>query len=427
MPSAGARDAALKSLMAFRRSGAWPDLQLKKLCDSLSSEDAALAAALTYGTLQNVLLIDFTLQSISTIPLKKVMPQVLDALRLGVFQLLWLDRIPDSAAVNETVKQVKKQGGPRAGGYANALLRRLIALRDEDRLPQPQGKQRLSLLYSHPQWFVQAMLDRLGEDGCEALLRANNTPAGITLRVNTLKTDTDSLKSRLASEGISCSPLPGLRDALWTESLGNPSALDSFRQGLFYIQDAASQMCVHALNPTPGARVIDMCAAPGGKTLLCAQLMKNQGSILAMDIHPHKVELIEKNAVRYGVDIIRTAVADASKPQEQLRESADFVLCDVPCSGMGIIRKKPDIRFKKQEDVLHLPELQSAILHTAAGYVKPGGRLLYSTCTVLQAENEEVVRAFLADTPGWELAEMRTFWPHVDNTDGFFTARLERL
>lgn len=146
-----------------------------------------------------------------------------------------------------------------------------------------------------------------------------------------------------------------------------------------------------------------------------------------MDIHPHKVELIEKNAVRYGVDIIRTAVADASKPQEQLRESADFVLCDVPCSGMGIIRKKPDIRFKKQEDVLHLPELQSAILHTAAGYVKPGGRLLYSTCTVLQAENEEVVRAFLADTPGWELAEMRTFWPHVDNTDGFFTARLERL
>ncbi len=426
---AGARETALQGLIAFRRSGAWPDLQLKKLSEGLSGEDAALAAAITYGTLQNRALIDFTLAHISSIPLKKVMPQVLDALRLGAFQLLFLDRVPDSAAVNETVKLVKKYGGSRAGGYANAVLRKLIALRDVDKLPQPGGTppERLSVQYSHPLWFVRAMLERLGESGCEALLRANNQPAKATLRVNTLKTSAAELTARLDEYGIPCRPTKGLDDALETEHLGNPAALPAFQEGLFYIQDAASQLCVHELAPAPGSFVIDMCAAPGGKTLLCAQLMKNRGRILAMDIHPHKAELIEKNAARYGVDIIQAVAADASKPVKALRESAGFVLCDVPCSGMGIVRKKPDIRFKKPEEIAGLPAIQGAILRTAAGYVKPGGRLVYSTCTVLQQENEDVIETFLQSAPEWKMESEKTLWPHIDGTDGFFIARLARM
>lgn len=425
---AGARDAALQCLIAFRRSGAWPDLQLKRLSGGLSAEDAALTTALIYGTLQNRLLIDFYLQSISSMPLKKAMPQVLDALRLGAFQVLFLDRVPDNAAVDETVKLAKKAGGPRAGGYANAVLRRLIVLRDEGSLPQPAGTaaERLSIRYSHPIWFVQAMLERLGEDGCEALLRADNAPAKTTLRVNTLKTSPCALISLLEEQGVSCRPVDGLANALETEHLGNPERLDAFQNGLFYIQDVAAQRCVAALAPAPGSFVIDMCAAPGGKTLLCAQLMENRGRILAMDIHPHKAELIEKNADKYGVNIIRAVAADASKPVEQLRESADCVLCDVPCSGLGVIRKKPDIRFKDPADAAQLPALQSAILRTAAGYVKPGGRLVYSTCTLLRQENEEVVERFLQSSPEWKAESMQTLWPHIDGTDGFFIARLSR-
>lgn len=426
---AGARETALQGLIAFRRSGAWPDLQLKKLSEGLSGEDVALAAALTYGTLQNRAFIDFLLAYVSSMPLKKVMPQVLDALRLGVFQLLFLDRVPDSAAVNETVKLVKRHGGPRVGSYANAVLRRLIALRDADKLPQPGGApaERLSVQYSHPLWFVQAMLDRLGESGCEALLRANNQPAKATLRVNTLKISAAELAAQLEEYGIPCRPIKGVDNALEADNLGNPAALPAFQDGLFYIQDAASQLCVHELAPVPGSFVIDMCAAPGGKTLLCAQLMKNQGRILAMDIHPHKAELIEKNAARYGASIIQAVAADASKPVEALRESADFVLCDVPCSGLGIIRKKPDIRFKKPEEIAGLPAIQGAILRTAAGYVKPGGRLVYSTCTVLRQENEDVIEAFLQDSPEWTVENEKTLWPHIDGTDGFFIARLTRI
>ncbi len=427
---AGARETALQGLIAFRRQGAWPDLLMKKTAQDLRREDAALASVLLYGTLQNLSLLDFYLQSVSSMPMKKVMPQVLDALRLGAYQLLMLDRIPDSAAVNETVKLVKKQGGARAGGYANAVLHKLISLRDQNALPPVTGhtpQHRLATQYSHPLWFVEEMWARLGPEGCEALLAANNQPVSrITLRVNTLKTTAEGLISALKREGVDAAPAEGLPDALETAGLGNPAALDSFQKGLFYVQDAASQLCVAALDPQPGTTVIDMCAAPGGKTLLCAQRMRNQGSIVAIDIHPHKAKLIEENAARYGADIIQTVTADASHRINRLCASADSVLCDVPCSGFGILRKKPDIRFKKKKDLQSLSEIQKDLLMTAAHYVRPGGRLVYSTCTVRQAENEDVVRHLLAQRADYQLLQMKTMWPHIDGTDGFFYAQIQR-
>ena len=427
---AGARETALQGLIAFRRQGAWPDLLMKKAAQELRREDAALAAALLYGTLQNLALLDFYLQSVSSMPLKKVMPQVLDALRLGAYQLLFLDRVPDSAAVNETVKLVKKQAGARAGGFANAVLRKLISLREQNALPAVTGKtpqERLSIQYSHPLWFVEEMWQRLGPQGCEALLAANNQPVGrTTLRVNTLKTTAEELTAILRREGVDAVPAEGLPNALETAHLGNPAALDSFQKGLFYVQDAASQRCVAALDPQPGASVIDMCAAPGGKTLLCAQLMRNQGSIVAIDVHPHKTKIIEENAARYGADIIQTVTADASHAISRLCKSADYVLCDAPCSGLGVIRKKPDIRFKKREELDGLPAIQAALLTTAAQYVKPGGRLVYSTCTVRREENEDVVGRLLAQNPDCQLEQMVTLWPHIDGTDGFFYARMQR-
>lgn len=433
-----ARELSLRALIQFRRHGAWPDLFLKQegAKQQLSREEMGLATALTYGTLQNLARLDFYLSVYSSMPLRKLMPQVLDAMRIGAYQLVFLDRVPQSAAVNETVSLVKKQANPRAAGFANAVLRKLAA--NLDALPEPQGSgaERLSVQYSHPLWFVQRMCETLGETQAEELLRANNEPPAAVLRVNTLKSDVAQAMALLARDGIETAPHPYLPHALVARSLAGIGEAEALKSGQIAVQDAASQLCVHALAPCAGEFVLDLCAAPGGKTILAAQLMGNTGTILACDIHPHKTDLIESNAARYGAEIVQTVCADASKPRDVLFGRADAVICDVPCSGLGIIRKKPDVRFKKEEDIAQLPALQSRILDTAALYLKPGGRLVYSTCTVLPQENEQVVLAFLASHPQFSLEPFelpgigktdgqKTLYPHRDGTDGFFMARLK--
>ncbi|ODU56479.1 MAG: 16S rRNA (cytosine(967)-C(5))-methyltransferase [Clostridium sp. SCN 57-10] len=433
-----ARELSLRALIQFRRYGAWPDLFLKQegAKQSLPREELGLATALTYGTLQNLALLDFYLSAYSSMPLRKLMPQVLDAMRIGAYQLVFFDRVPHSAAVNETVSLVKKHANPRAAGFANAVLRKLAA--NLDALPEPQGEacERLSVRYSHPLWFVQRMHAVLGEEKTELLLRANNENPPAVLRVNTLKADAGQAMEMLEHDGIETELHPYLPDALIARSLAGLGESEALRSGVAAVQDAASQLCVHALAPQSGEFALDMCAAPGGKTVLAAQLMGNRGTIIACDIHPHKADLIEKNAGRCGVEIVQTVCADASKPRDVLFGRADAIICDVPCSGMGIIRKKPDVRFKKEEELAALPALQYSILDTAARYLKPGGRLVYSTCTVLPEENEQVVQAFLERNPRFSLEPfalpgigqtcgMKTLYPHRDGTDGFFMARLK--
>ena len=428
------RELALQALIRFRRDGAWPDLYLKKEGEGLAANEMALASALTYGVLEQRALLDFYLQSFSKMPLKKIMPQVLDAMRIAAYQLVFLQRIPVSAAINESIKLVKKQANPRAASFANGVLRSLS--RSLEALPEPNFpdlSETLSVRYSHPKWLVDRLIKQIGGEACEAFLKENNQQPPVVLRVNTLKTSADALLSLLPNVNLH----PYLPDALICESVRDYLRTDAFREGLFSVQDSASQLCVHALQPQPGETLLDLCAAPGGKSILAAQIMECKGKVLSFDLHPHRADLIRKSAEKMGVTNLETAAADSTVLNESLRNSADAIICDVPCSGIGIIRKKPDIRYKKQEDADGLPKIQLQILLNALDYLKPGGRVVYSTCTVLEEENQCVLREALAIRKDCELEEFVlpgigqvngaiTLWPQTHGTDGFFLARIKK-
>ena len=428
------RELALQALIRFRRDGAWPDLYLKKEGEGLAANEMALASALTYGVLEQRALLDFYLQSFSKMPLKKIMPQVLDAMRIAAYQLVFLQRIPVSAAINESIKLVKKQANPRAASFANGVLRSLS--RSLEALPEPNFpdlSETLSVRYSHPKWLVDRLIKQIGGEACEAFLKENNQQPPVVLRVNTLKTSADALLSLLPNANLH----PYLPDALICESVRDYLRTDAFREGLFSVQDSASQLCVHALQPQPDETLLDLCAAPGGKSILAAQIMECKGKVLSFDLHPHRADLIRKSAEKMGVTNLETAAADSTVLNESLRNSADAIICDVPCSGIGIIRKKPDIRYKKQEDADGLPKIQLQILLNALDYLKPGGRVVYSTCTVLEEENQCVLREALAIRKDCELEEFIlpgigqvngaiTLWPQTHGTDGFFLARIKK-
>lgn len=429
------RELALQALIRFRRDGAWPDLYLKKEGEKLSAEEMGLASALTYGVLEQRSLLDFYLQSFSKMPLKKVMPQVLDAMRLSAYQLVFLRRIPASAAINESIKLIKKQTNQRAASFANGVLRSLS--RSIEALPVPSFPdltERLSVQYSHPRWLVERLLAQVGSEECEQFLQENNKQPPVVLRVNTLKTTTEALCALLPGVEVH----PYLPDALVCQSVREYLRTDAFRQGLFSVQDSASQLCVHALAPKMGETVLDLCAAPGGKSILAAQFMECKGKLLSYDLHPHRAELIRKTAEKMGVTNIQTSAADSTILNPDLCGVADAIICDVPCSGIGIIRKKPDVRYKNPEDVDGLPQIQLQILLNALAYLKPGGRLVYSTCTVLNEENMKIVDAALAQRsdcilesfmlPGIGVVDGAiTLWPQKHGTDGFFLARIKKI
>jgi len=435
---AGEREAALGALLEFRKDGSWPDLYLKKRTEGMDSRQAALVSAITYGVVQNTMLIDFYISQYSSLKMNRISPYVLEAMRMAVYQMLFLDRIPDNAAVNETIKLVKKTGNQRAAGFANGVLRQIG--RTKDALPPVKGKsmaETLSIKYSHPLWMVKRFISLFGADGAEQLLKTDNAPVIPTIRVNTLKTTATAFAEGCeAALGHGLKAADGLENAFYTDDLAGLLKSPMFERGEVYVQDAASQHVVALLAPRPGERLMDICAAPGGKSLLAAQLMEDRGEILSNDIYPHKVRLIEQNAEKYGVHIINTACSDASYHIDRLENSFDRIICDVPCSGLGIIRKKPDIRYKDEKSLAGLPALQASILENAASYLKTGGRMIYTTCTILPEENENVVRAFLAGHRDFALVDfsicgkqyggIKTFLPHVDGTDGFFAALLER-
>lgn len=437
-----ARSAALAGLKAQRTQGTWPDQFVKHQLPGfgLDSRDTALAVQLLYGVLQNRNLIDFYLSHYSSQKLNKIQPQVLDSLRLGVFQLVFLDKIPARAAVHESVSLARKGGGERAASFANGLLRRIAAEKQADALPQvDKGDFPLYLAtqYSHPLWFARQMLEVLGQEGAEALFAANNRTPAATARVNRMKTDTEELLQVLEQQGIQAEAHPWLPDCLVFRSGGDLTGCQAFRQGLFYIQDPASQLPPWALEIQPGEDVIDLCAAPGGKSLIAAQMQQGKGKLLSMDIHGFKCRELEQTAAQYGAANLKTLEADSSQLREELVDTADKVICDVPCSGMGILRKKVDIRLKEQPPI-ELPALQGKLLDCAAAYCRPGGSLVYSTCTVLPQENQQVVEGFLARRRDFALAPLRlpggrgaetgwrTFYPHTDGVDGFFLACLRR-
>ena len=435
-----ARETAVLTLAACERQGAWSDGYLKRAIreQGLDRRDGALAARLCYGVLQNKLLLDWRLAQVCSMSLEKLEVKVLCGLRVAAYQLLFLDRIPPSAAVNEAVKLAKRHSrNPRASGLVNGVLRALLRqgksldIQDDDKLKC------LSIQHSHPRWLVEEFVALLGLDGAQQLLAANNEQPFTSAQVNTLKTTPERLAERLRAEEVEVRPHPWLEGCLLLAGTGDLERLDTFRRGEFYIQDAASRLAVLAAGITPGQRALDCCAAPGGKSFAAALLMENQGELVSCDIHPHKIKLLEAGRDRLGLSVIIPTLQNAAQAREEWLDRFDLVFADVPCSGLGIIRKKPDIRYKDPEQLKGLPKVQRSILDNCARYVRPGGVLLYSTCTVLRQENDGVVDAFLEDHPEFELEPFAlphlgkqlgriTFWPHIHGTDGFFAAKLRR-
>ena len=439
-PAGSGREAAVLTLDACRRQGAWSDGYLKRVLREagLDRREAALATRLCYGVLQNQLLLDWHLRRFSRLPLERLEGRVLCILQTAVYQLLFLDRIPPSAAVNEAVSLARRHSrSPKTAGMVNGILRAMLR---QMPLPQPEGVDELdtlSIRTSHPRWLVEAFVRRLGPGGAQALLEADNWVPPITAQVNLLRTTPEALAVRLEGEGVSVQPHPWLPGCLLLSETGNLEGLPSFREGLFYIQDCAARLAITAAGLEPGMRVLDCCAAPGGKSFAAAIDLEDRGEVVCCDIHPHKITLMEAGKERLGLNSLQPALQDARKERPEWAGRFDAVIADVPCSGLGIIRKKPDIRYKDPAPLAGLPEIQGRILACNADYVRTGGVLVYSTCTLLQRENEDVVRAFLAarpdfaleafDLPHWGGQEgMLTLWPHIHDTDGFFIAKLRR-
>ena len=434
-----ARKTALDALIACRVQGAWSNGVLKEYIarDKLDRRDAALATRLCYGVLQNRNYLDFYLKQLLTGKLKDLHPVVRDILHLGLYQIYEMDKIPESAAVNESVTLAKKYCPKQrfASGLVNGVLRN--AVRTKGQLKPPAS---LEERYSHPWELIKLLRDYVGKERLEPMLQANNAMPDTVVQVNTLKTTADALSAQLEGEGVTVSPHPWLPDCLVLSGTGNLEKLTSFQNGEFYVQDAAAKLSVLCAQlPREDIRVLDCCAAPGGKSFAAAVAMGGMGHITSCDIHAHKVGLIQNGAARLGLVNIHAQQQDASTLNPQWVDQMDAVIADVPCSGYGIIRKKPDIRNKSIEEMAELPELQLKILNNQAKYVKEGGLLLYSTCTLVRAENEGIVEAFLAEHPDFHLeplplpdafprneSGMLALVPGQYDTDGFFIARLRR-
>lgn len=437
--TAGGREAALTALTACRKLDAWSDGSLKAASRDLDRREAALAARLTYGVLQNRALLDFYLGSCCSQPFEKLEPFVRDVLRLGAYQILFLDRVPDSAAVDQAVEMVKGSR-KRAAGLVNAVLRRLS--REKANLPEIPAKdpaQYLSLRYSHPRWLVERLLEILGREEAEMFLRLDNGGVPTTIQRNPLACSREELLRSLEESGAAAAPHQWMPDCWEMSGGGDLEALPAFQKGLFLVQDAAARAAVLAAGPKPGEEVLDVCAAPGGKSFAAAMEMAGQGRITACDIHPHKLALIEKGARRLGLTCVQTVQADGREDRAEWNGAFDLVLCDVPCSGLGIIRKKPDIRYKDPKALAGLPIVQRAILENASRYVKSGGTLVYATCTIVPEENEDVTADFLSrygqfrkepfSLPGveGEMDGSLTLWPQRHGTDGFYVCKMRKL
>ena len=434
----GARETALNALIACRKELAWSNGILKEYIrrDRLDSRDAALATRLCYGVLQNRQKLDFFLQQLLTGKRKDLHPVVRDILHLGLYQIYELDKIPDSAAVNESVTLTKKYSrNPKAASLVNGVLRNAVRSRGQLKEPTSYADK-----YSHPDELISLLKANLPKGKLEPMLVADNAAPETVVQVNTLRTTAAQLLLRLEQEHVSAKPHAWMRDCLVLSGTGSIENLPSFQEGLFYVQDPAAKLSVLCAKlPKADIRVLDCCSAPGGKSFAAAIAMEGRGQITSCDVHDHKTGLIENGAARLGLTNITARRQDATVHVPEWVETMDVVIADVPCSGLGIIRKKPDIRYKNLEELKELPALQLAILENQSAYVKKGGVLLYSTCTVLKAENEDVVGAFLEKHDDFyleplELPEvfpknesgMLTLIPGDYDTDGFFICRLRR-
>lgn len=436
------RKIALKVLLKIEQEGAYSNIELNNSLKEaeLTGKDAGFCSALVYGVLERKILLDYIIRQYTTIRLKKIEVPVLNILRLGFLQLLFMDKVPESAAVNESVKLAKSMKLQKASGFINAVMRNFVRSSCEYKLPDKSDVVKYySVLYSTPENIVKLWINSYGEENTVKILENQTGRPPIAIRVNTIKTTTDELKKSFEDSGITAE-YADIENALFVSATGAIENTTQYRQGLFHVQDIASQLCCSALSPKAGMLVYDFCSAPGGKAFTTAQLMENKGELKAFDMYEHKVKLINNGAYRLGIKNIkanlRNALSTDTLPQ------ADRVLCDVPCSGLGIIRRKPEIKYKKDLGLDTLPQLQYDILCNCSKHVKTGGMLVYSTCTLNPAENEENVKKFLSEHSDFQPLKITlkygimnsistmendvTLLPDKNGSDGFFISLFVR-
>ena len=433
-----ARQIAFEILLKIEKDKAYSNLAIdsavKAFCPD--STDCAFISRLVYGVTERKITLDYIISGCLSQPISKLKKEVLIILRLGTYQLIFSDKIPASAAVNESVKLAKNNKCGFATGLVNAVLRKVA--NDGFTIPEDTDPvKRISVLYSAPEELVKFLSYHYGENNAEEFLKSALQPKKIIIRVNTVKTTPEELKTQLEKEGVGVNET-SVPNAFQINVNKAVYELESYKKGLFHVEDISSQLCVEALAPFENCTMIDVCAAPGGKSFTAAEYMNNKGILYSCDIYESRTDLIKEGAERLGLDCIKPFVNDASQFNENFPE-ADRVLCDVPCSGMGIISKKPEIKYKKLDDIKELLPIQRKILETASKYVKKGGRLVYSTCSVNPNENRKICDAFLKEHPEFtsvkalphiernvDEGDYLTLMMHKNNCDGFFIAVFDR-
>lgn len=445
MTKANSRELALKILFQINEEGAYANLALDKAlfsCKNLDPRDRGLITEIVYGSVKYRGKLDYILNQFAKTKVKKMDHWTRNNLRMALYQILFLDKVPDSAAVDESVKLAKRYG--HSDKFVNAVLRNY--LRGKETIVWPDQQKDpiayLSVMYSFPEWMVTRFVQQYGFAQAEKLCQYYNQPAPLWIRTNTLKITREALKMQLEQNGITVTESRFTPEGLQIHSAVNLHKLQAFQKGLFTVQDESSMLVALAAEPEKEQRVLDVCSAPGGKATHMAQLMKNTGVIYACDIHKHRLELIEENCKRLGITNVKTIEQDGTILTRRWQEPFDIIVCDVPCSGLGVLGRRADARWAKEsEDIAGLCGIQKRILEEAAKLVVPGGTLIYSTCTITPEENQNMVEQFLLRHPEYELDETLTdcwlnmekacngfiqFLPFEDAMDGFFIARMVR-
>jgi 16S rRNA (cytosine967-C5)-methyltransferase len=423
-----AREVALSILYKIEIGEAYSNITLNKELRTqkdLSALDKSLVSQIVYGVTTWKITLDEIIKKYSSIKIKKISPWILNILRMGIYQICFLDKIPESAAVNESVKLAKRYGHIASSRFVNAVLRKIKKeelqnlFNEIDADTTLEETEKLAIKTSHPQWMVEKLLEYYDKDFVKALLDADNIVPSISIRVNTSVITRDELIKEFEDENIKCKK-GNLPDSVILEHL------PKVESDKFIVQDEAAQLVCLMLEPKENETILDMCASPGGKTTYIAKLMNNKGTIDAWDIHEHRVELITELCCKLNVSIVNASQNDATEYKENLKEKYDRILLDVPCSGLGVIRKKPDIKWTKKEEQKDLIETQRKILNCGAEYLKPDGIMMYSTCTILKEENNLQIAEFLKENNNFELLEEKQLFPNVDGTDGFYMAKLHK-
>ncbi|MCC0631583.1 16S rRNA (cytosine(967)-C(5))-methyltransferase RsmB [Clostridioides sp. ZZV15-6388] len=438
-----AREIGFKVLCDIEKNNNYSNIAINKHFKNLeiSDMDRGLATELIYGVVENKYYLDYIINKLSKIKVKKMSTYVKIFLRMGTYQILFLNSISDYAAVNETVKLSKKYD-KKSSGFINAILRNEIRNKDTIMdITEEDSVKYLSIKYSYNSWIIKNWIDNFGQEFTEDLLEANNEKPSIYIRTNTLKISREELIEKLNQEGIMCLKVPMVEEAIKVEKLKNIENNELFKAGLFTIQDISSMIVGKVINPKEDSLILDVCSAPGGKSTHLATLMNNTGQVIARDIFEHKLKLIKATVNRLGLKNVCVEGFDASEIDENSINKFDYVLADVPCSGLGIIRRKPEIKYKKEEELEDITSIQKKILENASKYVKIGGTLIYSTCTVQDMENINIINSFIEENNNFELTPIDTInvdldnqdkgylkiYPNIHGIDGFFIAKLKRI